>query len=237
MDDFAGVFLLLFGLVTGIRHGIDIDHIAAITDIVTSQTSRNRGVFFAILYALGHSVMVIILGVLVMLAGQNIPQRLDIFFGRIVGITLIVLGLYVLYSLFYYGDNFKLKSRWMLIFDAITFGYHKLLHNFDLSHHHPKRREEKYGIATTFGVGIIHGIGAETPTQIAALAALIGIGGGVRGMLFLSSFVLGIFLANTTVAYLSSIGFLAARKWRIYILVGLLTAIFSIIVGINFLVG
>lgn len=237
MEDFFGLtVLLLFGFITGIRHGIDIDHIAAITDIVASQPRHSRGLFYTTLYALGHGIMVIFLGLTLLAFGQILSPSVDVIFEKIVGVTLILLAFYVALSLFRHGSNFKLKSRWMLIFDAIQFGYHKLLHNFELSHHHPKHKEDKYGIASTFGIGVIHGVGAETPTQVAALAALVGIGEGMQGMIFLLVFVLGIFLSNFVIAYLSSVGYLKAKKQgKMYIFIGILTALFSFLVGLSFL--
>ncbi len=233
-------FLLLLGLgfITGLRHGIDIDHIAAITDIVGSQRRRKRGIFYTILYGTGHGVMVVVLGMLLILLGQRLPPSIDFVFGKIVGVTLIILGAYVLFSIVRYGSHFQIRSRWMLVFSAIRFGYHKLLHNFDFSHKHPKLKEEKYGSKSAFGIGLIHGVGAETPTQIAALAALVGIGNGAKAVLFLLFFVLGIFSSNLAVAILSSYGYLRARQRnKIYLVIGLLTAFFSLTVGIIFLIG
>lgn len=230
------IVLLGFGFITGIRHGIDVDHIAAIGDIVSSQRLLARGVFYSTLYALGHGVMVVILGLLVMTIGQSLPESVDRIFGKIVGVSLLLLGIYVLWSLVGHRNNFKLKSRWMLVFDAINFGYHKLLHNFKLTHHHPKFKEEKYQSKSAFGVGLIHGVGAETPTQIAAFAALVGIGGGTKGVLFLLLFVSGIFLSNLVIAIFSSFGFGKARqKNNVYLIIGLVTALFSLVVGGIFL--
>lgn len=230
------ILLLGFGFVTGLRHGIDLDHIAAITDITSSQVNRARGIFLATLYAFGHGAMVVLLGIFLLALGETLPDSVDIFFGKIVGITLIVLGIYVLYSIFRYGKNFKLKSRWMLVFDAIQFGYHKLLHNFNLSHYHSKHKGEQYKATTAFGIGLIHGVGAETPTQVAALAALVGIGGGAKGIAFLLLFIAGIFASNLAVVTFSSVTFFAAKKRNaFYITIGVLTAVFSLTVGTLFL--
>lgn len=237
-DLFSLAILLSFGLVSGIRHGIDIDHIAAITDITSSQSSRARGLLYAVLYALGHGAMVVVLGLLVLTLGQRLSEPLDMLFGKIVGVTLILLGIYVIISIVREGQRFKIKSRWMLIFDALQFGYHKLLHNFNLSHEHPKVKEEKYAARTSFVIGAIHGVGAETPTQVAALTTLLGIGGGVRGMVFLILFVGGIFLSNLVVAGFSSFGYRKLKqKGSFYILIGALTALFSLVVGTLFVLG
>lgn len=237
MNEVPGFIITLgFGLITGIRHGIDIDHIAAIGDIVGSQKKVSQGLLYASLYALGHGMMVIVLGLLLLLVGQSIPESIDAIFGKIIGLTLILLGFYLLFSIFKNRQNFKIKSKWMLVFDALQYGYHKLLHNFKASHHHPKFKSEKYGPLSAAGIGMIHGVGAETPTQVGAFLVLLGIGGGVKAIFFLLFFVLGIFISNLLVAGFSLYGYKrVAQNQRIYIGVGLITAIFSIVLGGLFL--
>ena len=46
----------------GFRHGIDWDHIAALTDITGSQDDGRRSMLFATLYAVGHALVVFALG-------------------------------------------------------------------------------------------------------------------------------------------------------------------------------
>lgn len=238
MNNFFNFFAVLgFGLTAGIRHGIDFDHIAAITDITGSQKNSMVGFWYAALYGAGHGIMVIVLGITILILGQSLPSGLNNSAQRLVGITLLVLGLYVLISVLRSGKRFRLRSRWMLILDALSIGYHKLLHNFGFSHRHPKLKEKKYGTASAVGIGLIHGIGAETPTQIGAFLVLLGIGKGVKGVLFLLFFVLGIFLSNLAVAGLSLYGFKKmVKNEKFYLAVGVLTAIFSLALGTIFLV-
>ncbi len=237
MNDFLGLLTILgFGLVAGVRHGIDFDHIAAITDITSSQNNTYLGILYSALYGLGHGAMVIILGILILILGQNLPSGISQISEKAVGVTLILLGLYVLYSIIRKGKEYRMKSRWMLVLNAISVGYHKLLHNFDLSHHHPKQRQDKYGPASATGIGLIHGIGAETPTQIGAFLVLLGIGRGAKSILFLLSFVLGIFISNLVVAVLSIYGYKKmGRNQNLYLIVGALTGIFSIVLGLIFI--
>jgi high-affinity nickel permease len=56
--------LIVAALAFGFRHGIDWDHLAAISDIAGSQTRARRSVVLATLYALGHALVVVLLGVL-----------------------------------------------------------------------------------------------------------------------------------------------------------------------------
>ena len=55
------------------------------------------------LYALGHGAVVVALGIAALAFGAILPDWLDPIMGRIVGFTLLVLGLWVLYSVYRYA--------------------------------------------------------------------------------------------------------------------------------------
>src|SRR6266568_8703652 len=112
-----GVILTALGL--GFRHGIDWDHIAAITDITSSQDSPRAGLVFGSLYAAGHAIVVFVIGVIAIVLGEKLPHSVDKVMTKIVGVTLILLGVYVFYSLVKHGRNFRMRSRWMLVFSGV----------------------------------------------------------------------------------------------------------------------
>jgi high-affinity nickel-transport protein len=147
-----GVGLMVSALLLGIRHGIDWDHIAAITDITSTtaaagmadaaHTEQHRDVSghshghggeveirahdagpggatlapalaarpsvgrtrllsgqadairLGTLYALGHGAVVVALGIVAIAFGALLPEWLDPLMGRIVGVTLVALGLW-----------------------------------------------------------------------------------------------------------------------------------------------
>ena len=103
----------------GLRHGVDWDHIAAITDLSATQDSTRRGMLLGLLYALGHGLVVLVIGTVTIVAGKNLPDGIDAVFGRIVGVTLILLGLYVGWSLWVHRDGFRMQSRWMLVIGGV----------------------------------------------------------------------------------------------------------------------
>src|SRR5881628_1480333 len=115
-----GVVIAALGF--GFRHGIDWDHIAAITDITSSQDERRRSMLFGTLYALGHALVVLVLGIVAILAGERLPDSVDKVMTRIVGVTLLLLGVYVFASLIRHGRDFRLRSRWMLVFAGVRKG-------------------------------------------------------------------------------------------------------------------
>ena len=51
-----------------------------------------------------------------------------------------------------------------------------------------------YGVGTAAAVGMIHGVGAETPTQVLLLVSAAGVGGTAMGLLLLAVFVAGLLI-------------------------------------------
>ncbi len=76
LDEFSFA-LVITGLVLGLRHGIDWDHIAAISDLTSSQRQRLRGLRMGTLYAIGHAAAVIVLGLIAILFGTVLPEWID----------------------------------------------------------------------------------------------------------------------------------------------------------------
>ena len=83
-----GVGLIGTGLSLGLRHGIDWDHIAAITDVTSTQGNRLKAFGLGTLYALGHAVMVVLLGLMAIWLGTTLPNGIDRYMETAVGITL-----------------------------------------------------------------------------------------------------------------------------------------------------
>ncbi len=95
-----------------------------------------------------------------------------------------------------------------------------------------------YGGRTAWFVGMLHGIGAETPTQVLIFVTAAGVAGRTGGVLMLAAFLLGLFASNTLVALASTFGFLrAAGNWAVYATVAVLTGVFSVVLGVLLLLG
>ena len=236
LESVFGVGLLLSALFFGFRHGIDWDHIAAITDISGSQESRHDAVVFGTLYALGHAFVVLMVGSAAILLGMHLPPGVDLVMERVVGATLILLGVYVFVSIARQGRDFRLRSRWMLVFAGARKLYRRVRH--DHSHAHSHDTFANYGRASSFAVGMLHGVGAETPTQLVIFITAAGAGGRVAGEAVLGAFLVGLLISNTMLTLGSATGFLkAAEHGRTYLAVATMVASFSLVVGTLFLTG
>jgi High-affinity nickel-transport protein len=274
-----GLALTAFGF--GFRHGIDWDHIAALTDITSSQETPRRSMWFATLYALGHALVVFLLGFAAIMFAQRLPDGVDAAMERFVGATLVILGCYVFYALARHGRDFRMRSRWMLMLSGARRGVHWLRSRelatrelVEIEHDHvhaltdphddvvlvgagsgtaalPEHRHHHrhvipmpddpfadYAPRTAFGIGMIHGIGAETPTQVLIFVTAAGAGGNISGLALLAAFLVGLLSANSAVALAGTFGFLGAtRNFRLYVVVSCITALFSLVIGTIFLFG
>ena len=112
----------------------------------------------------------------------------------------------------------------------------------DSSHRHVHKHEllldnESISSPTAIGVGVLHGIGVETPTQIAIFVATTQATGKAGGLLILLFWVVGLIIANSAIALLS----IGANDWLrthtvFYRVLAAIIGIVSVIVGILVLI-
>jgi high-affinity nickel permease len=190
------------------------------------------------MYALGHGAVVLILGLIAILAREFLPDWIDPIMERIVGVTLLLLAAYLFYSLyrFFRGEgDFQLRSRWMLVFAGVRNLWGALREKLFGHPHEHVHEAQRYGVRTALGIGVIHGIGAETGTQALVIATAVGAQSQVAGVVALVAFLVGLLISNSIVTVVSTAGFVSStqRKW-IYVGAGILAAVFSLVVGLVF---
>ena len=202
---------------------------------------QRRAIVLGTLYALGHASVVASLGAIALAFGALLPDWVDPIMGRIVGLTLVVLGVWVFHSLYAHlrhGTEFRLRSRWMLVFSSIRYGGRWLRAKL---HGHPRVEPVEtspYGPRTAFGVGMIHGVGAETGSQVLIIAAVGGAASVGLGIPMMLAFIAGLLISNTLIVLLTATGFVASRsRQRIYLAVGVVAGVFSLVVGTLFLLA
>ena len=223
------------GLLLGMRHGIDWDHIAAITDITSTAAAAGsaeaahddqhrtiagdhhghggaaemrahdsgpgtatlapiatmptvrparfgpdqvEAIRLGTLYALGHGAVVIALGLAALWLGATPPRlaRPDHGPDRRRH-PASPSGSGCSFSVYRYargGTSFRLRSRWMLVFDGVRYGWRQVQARLHGHEHVEPLEMSSYGTRTAFGVGMIHGVGAETGTQVLLIAAVGG---------------------------------------------------------------
>ncbi|TME38834.1 MAG: hypothetical protein E6I57_08550 [Chloroflexi bacterium] len=201
---------------------------------------QRHAIGLASLYALGHASVVVALGGLALLVGAILPKWIDPILEKVVGATLVLLGAWVLYSVVQYArgrGEFRMRSRWMLVFDVARDAWARVQARIHGHEHTPSAHSTQYGPRTAFGVGMIHGVGAETGSQALLLAGVAGVT-GVTGVVILLAFVVGLLISNTLVAVVSASGFIGAQRLRtVYVIVGAVAGLASLLIGVIFISG
>jgi high-affinity nickel-transport protein len=204
-------------------------------------SEQRRALLLGSMYALGHASVVALLGTLALLFGAVLPDWVDQVMGPVVGATLLFLGIWVFVSLYQYarhGHEFRLRSRWMLIFDTARHAWRRFQARLHGHEHVDPMEMSSYGVKTAYGVGLIHGIGAETGTQVLLIAAIGGASSQGLGFPMMLSFIVGLLISNSIVVFLTATGFIASRfRERLYVLIGVVAGTFSLVVGTIFLLG
>ena len=201
---------------------------------------QRHAIALASLYALGHAGVVLVLGIVALTLGAVLPAWVDPILERVVGVTLVLLGVWVLISVVQYlrgKGEFRMRSRWMLVFDGVRYAWDRLQSRIHGHEHEPIAHASQYGPKTAFGVGMIHGIGAETGSQALLLAGIAGVT-GAQGIIILAAFIVGLLAANTLVAVTSATGFIGAQRLRtLYLVVGAVAGASSLVIGLFFIAG
>jgi sulfite exporter TauE/SafE len=124
-------------LIAGFAHALEPDHMAAVTTFVSRHPRPREALAFGVRWGLGHSAAILGVGLVLILLRLQIPEPVvrGLEFG--VGGMLVVLGLWLLWTL--------LHGR-----------AHDLVHHDGRTHSHSHRG------ATTW-VGVAHGLAGTAP--------------------------------------------------------------------------
>ncbi|MDE3105281.1 MAG: hypothetical protein KGK08_08915 [Acidobacteriota bacterium] len=231
---------LLSCALLGLRHGFDYDHLAAITDITSVQRNWREGMRLGVLYALGHALTVAVLGVTVLALHLSLPTRMDALGERAVGATLIVLALYVLVSFLRTRGSAHThpRSRVALLITAVQRLVWLVRRRLSDSVQPPQPFAFQYDRSSVFAVGVVHGLGAETPSQLMLFLLAANLGGTSRGLLGLGCFLVGLVAMNTLMTASASGLFAGSTsRPRVHGLLTTLTVAYSFCIGVIFLFG
>jgi len=173
------------GLLLGMRHALEPDHLAAVSTLVTEEDDPRSGLWLGAFWGLGHTVALLGMGLLLALFRTTLSERMSIVFELLVSAMLLFLGARAL-----------MRARTEMTHGALAPHERGLLHVHPgpVAHVHLGRRA--YAVRPLV-VGIVHGLagsGALTAlvlagfdTHLERLAYTVVFGGGsVLGMGLLS---------------------------------------------------
>ena len=204
----------------GSIHALEPDHMAAVTAFAVRKPAPFAAASFGMRWAMGHGVIILIAGVIVMTLGLAIPAAATPWLDRLAGLALITLGVWTSW----YAA--RLHAHAHSHHDGVQ---HVHMHSHALSPHH------EHGHAPTL-VGAMHGLAGAAPAiALLQMTRLESVAGGI---VYLLSFAIG--TAIGMAAYALVAGYLleraSARSLRVARAIGNLTGVSTVVIGVIWLI-
>ncbi|HXG49835.1 MAG TPA: urease accessory protein UreH [candidate division Zixibacteria bacterium] len=181
------------GLLLGLQHALDADHLIAVSTIVSEHRSLRWASLIGAFWGLGHTATLFMVGLMVIGLRLTIPERVALGLEFLVAVMLVVLGANILRRSFGV-EKVHLHAHTHNPETHSHFHVHRGP-DADHGHAHPFRAMRK-----PFFVGMVHGLAGSAalmllvlstiPSAIAGLAYIVIFGlGSVGGMLAVSSLI------------------------------------------------
>ena len=175
---------MITGLVFGMRHAFDRDHVAAVTHFISLEPDPVRSAWFGCRWAIGHAVTVLALGSLILILHLKFDPAFERYAELAVGITLVGLGIWRLILLV----NEKRHTH--------AHGHRGKQHAH--AHSHEPGREHVHKYAPTL-VGMVHG--ASGTAELFVLIPITLMSATWLAYLYIGLFSIGCALTMGTYGY------------------------------------
>jgi sulfite exporter TauE/SafE len=187
---------LLLGLLLGVKHALDADHVVAVTTIVSRSSSILRSALVGLTWGIGHTLTLFAAGFAVLALKLTIPDKIALSMEFAVGVMLVLLGVPLLKQLITNRGHIHPHQHG----DKVHFHSHS--HSDTPVHEHIHLRRPLL-------VGMLHGLAGSAALTLLVLNTMSSL---AQGLAFLLVFGVGSILSMLVLSGLISIPFkLTAR--------------------------
>ena len=178
--------ILLLGLLVGMQHALEADHIAAVASLAARKSSVRNFFRHGFVWGVGHALTLMLFAGAALYLEFSMGEGLADLFEAGVGLLLVGLGSHLLYRLWQDKIHFHSHRH-----DDGVFHFHAHSHfgdvkghnNSDHIHEHPRGLPVR-----SLVVGMIHGLAGSAALLILAAAAVKD---PVNGLLYIAMFGVG----------------------------------------------
>ncbi len=239
----APLAIALLGLVLGMRHATDPDHVIAVTTILSREHRLGAATRVGVVWGLGHTLTVLIVGAAIIVFKIAIPTRLGLAMEFAVAIVLILLGVNAAASLVrgattrMRGDSSRDDG---LVVHAHAHAHHDAMHSHPHVHadlhghdhediddaHHDHRIDRLPSFAArrpmlrSFAVGLVHGLAGSAAIALLVLSAIPS---PLWATLYLAIFCVGTIIGMGLITTAIATPFMVASRRASWIHQGLVT--------------
>ena len=195
----AALSILFVGLLLGMKHATEADHLAAVATLATRQTSLAQTLRQGVAWGIGHTLTLLLFAGVVLALGRVISPTLEQALETAVGVMLVVLGADVLRR---------------LVRDRVHFHVHRHASEQAHVHAHSHRGEGPHALSThrhehpparwplrALAVGVMHGLAGSAALVVLSLESVpsVGLGLGYIALFGVGS-ILGMALLSVVMA-------------------------------------
>ena len=196
----SALLILGIGFFLGMRHATDPDHVVAVSTIVSRERSIPRAGWIGVLWGVGHTLTILVVGAAIILFGVMIPPRVGLTLEFSVALMLILLGVFNLT-----GAMHWISHRFSPVHPQHQ-GAHSHVHSHgDCLHDHPHEHSSE---------AEHHGMEVEPPHWLRAPFVRLGLFHLLRPLLV--GIVHG--LAGSAAIALLVLGTIRDTRWAIFYL-------------------
>ena len=181
--------VLLFGLLFGLQHALEADHLAAVATLVAKESDPRRVIRQGVFWGLGHSLTLFCFGGAVMVIGMVLSERSVHALEGAVGVMLVLLGADLLRRLWRERVHFHAHLHPSPAAPAQAH-FHAHSHLGERAPHDPQRHQHEHRPLPlrALVVGMVHGLAGSAAL---VLLTLQRVGSPLVGLLYVLLFGLG----------------------------------------------
>jgi hypothetical protein len=171
--------ILGLGLMLGLRHALDTDHLAAVSTVLAQRPSLRSSGMIGFSWGLGHTVVLLLVGAVVLMVRVPIPEPFAVAAEFGVGAMLVFLGGILGVRL--------VRERWHVHAHDHDGGQHVHLHSHALSEDHGHGHWWRDSIRP-FCIGMAHGLAGSAALLLMVLSSAPSVS---AGLMYIAVFGLG----------------------------------------------
>lgn len=188
------ISLLFLGFLIGMRHALEVDHVAAIASLATHHNSMAATVKQGAAWGLGHTITLFIFGSIVIMVDSVIQEKFAHGLEMAVGAMLIVLGGEVIYRVIRDRIHFHSHKH-----DQGDTHFHAHSHRGESEHSrssHQHDHEKQFPVRALM-VGLMHGMAGSAALILLTLETIKS---PLLGILYIVLFGIGSIVGMATLS-------------------------------------
>jgi ABC-type nickel/cobalt efflux system permease component RcnA len=229
MVEAASIVIVATAFALGLAHSFDPDHIVAVSTLLCNATSLRRSVWSAVAWGGGHSIVLLIVGVLLLVLRVEIPAGIAAAFEFAAGVMLVVIGAWVVRPfLSHKMHRHKHKEDNSI---AHLDNSHARTHSHSHGHNHSHSHDDgRLHLSKSALTGVLQGLGGSAAIMLVLVATVNSL---ALGIVFIVVFGVGVILGMVSIACLISslLKYTATHLESVYEKIKAVTGTISIVFG------